>query len=704
MGMVRAALVALVFCGSIARAADPAEGRIGVRYLLEPEGMVIIAVNPEMAAAAAGLVPGDRIIAIDGESIEGSPAGVGARVRGEVGTDLKLTVRGPLGAPEREVVLTRGKRGPRKKRARMHKVMAHFQASLRTGKGPAVAAEATQTLIDAGFLGREPAAAIGTALNKAARRHPKTARAALPVLAKVAGEDAGIHQRLGEAYHYLGEYKLALYHLSESVRLRGPDIQGADFRGNVDARFKAKEMLIQAAWEEGDKDRARALAAALVRTRDNPEMLDHLGLEHPAPPTPVRAHLPPIASFQTELLDGAQWKLEDHRGRAVLLAFWASWCGPCKKEMPELGKLWSDRKGKPFDVLAVSVDKVKDHAKVVRAADKWGMRFPVSHDPDLGRRLGVVGLPAVRLIGPDGSDRYAAKGYSPAAVDSLAHQVDEILEQIAGSDQHGAGQVIGQLWSRLPATVSQFTSVPGARSVAASPEGAVVGVRASSPMALELVDGKLQGSTERDVSTPRRATAGRVGWLDGPVGASPGGWWVLGEGEQGPWFTTLTSPLQDMTVSGAHLWVAMEDGLVALDAAGKLVAGFEGKMRSLSPDGAGGVWAVDGKNRYRFGLQGQQQSSLAKQSWSVAADGRWGGPRVIQVVQGRFGPEGESRTVAVRQDGAVIGLDGAGDPALTFSLRKAPVIAVVDVDGDLRDEVLVVIRGQGVATLKLELP
>jgi len=696
--------MALVFCGSIARAAEPAEGRIGVRYLLEPEGMVIIGVNPKMAAQAAGLVPGDMIIAIDGESIEGTPAGVGARVRGQVGTDLTVTVRGPLGAPEREVVLTRGKRGPKKQRVRMHKVMAHFQASLKTGKGASVAAEATQTLIEAGFLGQEPAVAIGTALNKAARRHPKTARAALPVLAKVAGEDAGIHQRLGEAYHHLGEHKQALYHLSESVRLRGADIRGADFSGNVDARFKAKELLIQAAWAEGDKDRAKALATALVRTRDNPPMLDELGLAHPAPTRAVRAHLPPIAPFQTELLDGTQWKLEDHRGRAVLLAFWASWCGPCKKEMPELGKLWSKRKGQPFDVLAVSVDKAKDHAKVVQAADKWGMRFPVSHDPNLGRRLGVVGLPAVRLIGPDGSDRYAAKGYSPAAVDSLAHQVDEVLGQISASDQRGEGQVIGQLWSRLPAAVTQFTSVPGARSVAASPEGAVVGVRASRPMALELVDGKLQGSTERDVSTRRRATAGRVGWLDGPVAAGPGGWWVLGEGEQESWFTTLPSPLQDMIISGAHVWVAMEDGLVVLDAAGKRVASFEGQMRSLSPDGAGGVWAVDGKTRYRFDLQGMQQSSPAAQSWSIAADGRWGGARVIQLVQGRFGPEGEPRTVAVRQDGAVIGLDGAGDPALTLSLRKAPVIAVVDVDGDLRDEVLVVIRGQGVATLKLELP
>jgi len=704
MGMLAAALMVLGLSGHAASAAGVGEGQIGVRYLMVPEGMVLTRIHPQMGAAAAGLVAGDLVVSIDGQSIQENPDAVGRRVRGAVDTKVKLKVRGPLGAPEREVAVTRSARVPTPRSARMDRVLVHFRASLNMGKGPEVVEEATESLIAASFLGKDPAEAIGSALNKAASRHPRTARAALPVLARVAGEDAGIHQRLGEAYLLLGDAKQALYHLQSAERFRGPDIQGADFKGNIDARYKAKEMLIEAVWKSGDKARAHTLASALALTRQNPRLLANLKLTHPDPPTPVRAHLPPLPPIGTTLLDGTPWKLQDHRGRAVLMAFWASWCGPCKREMPEIKKLWAERDDLPFDVLAVSVDKAKDRSKAVRAAKQWGMTFPVAHDPGLGQRLGVQGLPAVRLIGPSGADRYLAKGYSPTGIATLSQQVDAVLAEIAQGDQQGQGQVVGQLWSRGPASVSGFIGVPGARSIAGRPGGAVVGVRGSLPVDLVVTEGKLMGSVERDVSASRRGLSTRVGWLDGVVAAKAGGWWIWREDEGGTWLTTLTSPLQDMAVSGQHIWVAMEDGLAVLDRSGKAVARFDGQMRDLSADGDGGVWAVDGETRYRFSLEGLKEQGPAPRAWSVSSGGHWGGPRVIQLVQGRFGPEGAQRLVAVRQDGGIIGLDGAGAPALSLSLRKAPVITAADVDGDSRDEVLVVIRGQGVATLKLELP
>jgi hypothetical protein len=372
--------------------------------------------------------------------------------------------------------------------------------------------------------------------------------------------------------------------------------------------------------------------------------------------------------------------------------------------MPELVKMWQDRKDQPFDVLAVSVDRAKDRAKAEKAAKKWGLTFPVAHDPQLGKQLRVKGLPAVRLVGPSGADRYAAKGYSPESVELLAKQVDTVLAEIAAGDSKGQGQVVGKLWSRKPAEITQFVGVPGARSVAAHPGGAVVGLRGGLPMRLSLKDGALSATNERDVTHRRRYLSGRVGWLNGAVAAAPEGWWVWSEGTDAPWLATLTSPLQDMTVSGDHVWVAMTEGVVVLDGTGKKVKSFEGSFRDLSPDGSGGVWAVDGKVRQRFTIDGPQAASPAPGSWSVSSDGRWGAARVIQLLSGRFGPDGATRTVAVRQDGVLIGLDDDGQPALALSLRQAPVVAVVDVDGDARDEVLVVIRGQGVATLKMELP
>jgi thiol-disulfide isomerase/thioredoxin len=699
-------LVALSF-GLPISAAQPSQtatGQIGVRYLLDEQGMVLISVHPQMGAGLAGLVPGDRIVSVDGESIIGSTKGVAKRVRGPVGTQLKLGVRGPLGADEREVVVTRSKRLSKIKPEPMDPTLVRFKASLRTGKGPAIGAEVMQALIDADFLGEEPAVAIGSTLTKAARRHPKTARGALSVLAKVAGQDASIHQRLGEAYQALGEPKLAVQYLSEAERLNGADVRGGGFSGGLDARYRAKQMLIKATWDTGNRVQARKLGAQLAQTRAIPEMLKELGVEDTTERSPVFVNLPPLPPMGTSLLDDTPWMLGDHRGRVVLMAFWASWCGPCKRELPEIDKLWSERKDLPFDVLAVSVDAPKDRAKAERAAKKWGLRFPVAHDPGLGARLGVQGLPAVRLIGPDGSDRYSAKGYSPESLKRLTHHIDQLIEEVKLGDHTGQGQEVGSVWTRGQASVSGFVGVPGVRSVAARPGGAVVGVRGSVPVSLGLVDGRLQGKIERDVTVQRRGLSGRVGWLLGPVAASPGGWWVWHQAGESSWFTTLSSPVQDMVVSGDQVWVAMEEGLAVLDKAGALLRQHPLNLRDISPDGQGGVWGVDGKNRVRIDPAGELSSTAAPDSWSVARDGRWGSARVIQLVSGRFGPQGEIRSVGVRQDGSVVGMDASGQPALSLSLAKPPVIAVQDVDGDSRDEVLVVIRGQGVATLKLELP
>ncbi len=714
MGKAHVALMALLVWSQPALADEPGDGQIGVRYLLAPEGMVLTRVHPKMGAAAAGLKPGDRIVAIDGKPIEGGVRKVGAKVRGEVDSVVKLQVHGPLGGPVREVPVTRSLRVPRRPSMRMHKVMAHFQASLKTGSSPKAAVAATKALIEAEFLGKSTYEAIGTALNRGAKRHPRVARAALVVLARAAGDDAGIHQRLGEAYFILQDFELASFHLGRSAQLWGADIQGEGFKGegfkgegfkgNVDARFRSQEMWIKALWSSGAKDKAIAIVPTLARTRHMPALLAQLELPDPVQRSPIHAHLPPIKPFETTLIDGTKWRLEEQRGKAVLLAYWASWCSPCKREMPELVAMWEKRKDQPFSLLAVSVDKPADGAKAARAAKQWGMSFPVAHDPELGQRMRVSGLPAVRLLGPLGSDRYAAKGYSPRGVEALSRRVDAVLKEIKAGDNQGKGQVIGQIWTRGSASMNGFLAIPGTRSVAPRPGGVVVGVRGADPVLLTHGKAGLTGKTERDVSAGITGVSGRVAWLDGPVASTPGGWWVRKTALEGGWFSTLTSPLQDMVVSGPHVWVAMEDGLVALGSKGEQVARFEANIRSMSADASGGVWAVDGTTLYRYTVDGMVHSGPAQGSWSVAADGRWGGPRVIQVVQGRFGPEGAGRTIAVRQDGTVVGLDAEGVPALSLSLARPPMIAVQDVDGDARDELLVVIGGKGLATVKLELP
>jgi len=109
-------------------------------------------------------------------------------------------------------------------------------------------------------------------------------------------------------------------------------------------------------------------------------------------------------------LDGGKRKLDEYRGKVVLVNFWASWCEPCRAEMPSLERLRRGLGGRPFEVLAVNVG---DSARVARDfADKLGVGFTVLLDRDgrTTRAWGAKVLPASFVIGPDGAIRYSYLG------------------------------------------------------------------------------------------------------------------------------------------------------------------------------------------------------------------------------------------------------------------------------------------------------
>jgi peroxiredoxin len=75
-------------------------------------------------------------------------------------------------------------------------------------------------------------------------------------------------------------------------------------------------------------------------------------------------------------LEGKQVSLKDYRGQVVFINFWATWCEPCKKEFPEMEKLYSEYKAKGLTILAVSID-VGGEKDVKAFAEKMGATFPI---------------------------------------------------------------------------------------------------------------------------------------------------------------------------------------------------------------------------------------------------------------------------------------------------------------------------------------
>jgi thiol-disulfide isomerase/thioredoxin len=108
-------------------------------------------------------------------------------------------------------------------------------------------------------------------------------------------------------------------------------------------------------------------------------------------------------------LQGQRWRTDALKGRAVVINFWASWCQPCKEELPSLQTLHEVSAGQPV-VIAINVREPL--ARATRYVQAAGLSLPVVSDPqgDLARRWGVTVYPTTVLIGADGRARWRVIG------------------------------------------------------------------------------------------------------------------------------------------------------------------------------------------------------------------------------------------------------------------------------------------------------
>ncbi len=142
-------------------------------------------------------------------------------------------------------------------------------------------------------------------------------------------------------------------------------------------------------------------------------------------PTPERAALPDLV-FTTET--GGQRALAEYRGQAVVLNFWATWCGPCVQEMPSLQALARSLAGSGIVVLAVSADRA-GAASVRPFLDAHGITsLPVLLDPDSNgvHALGLSAFPTTLLVDRDGRERGRLEGsanWGSAAAMALVRRV-----------------------------------------------------------------------------------------------------------------------------------------------------------------------------------------------------------------------------------------------------------------------------------------
>ena len=115
-----------------------------------------------------------------------------------------------------------------------------------------------------------------------------------------------------------------------------------------------------------------------------------------------------IKDFELPDINGVPIRLSNYRGHYVLIDFWASWCGPCRSENPNVLAAYNKFKDKGFMVLGISIDDHKDRDKWLTAIEEDGLVWPQLSDHQGNENIskniyGITSIPANILIAPDGT-------------------------------------------------------------------------------------------------------------------------------------------------------------------------------------------------------------------------------------------------------------------------------------------------------------
>ena len=138
----------------------------------------------------------------------------------------------------------------------------------------------------------------------------------------------------------------------------------------------------------------------------------------------------PAPNFTLQSNAGGQVSLASLKGKVVMVNFWATWCVPCRQEMPHLEALYEKYNGLGFELLAVNVEKNN-----AEGARKWlqetPVTFPVLFDPEnqVTKLYKVQTMPSTVIIGRDGTMRFMHNGYKPGYENDYQTQVRALLRE-----------------------------------------------------------------------------------------------------------------------------------------------------------------------------------------------------------------------------------------------------------------------------------
>ena len=135
---------------------------------------------------------------------------------------------------------------------------------------------------------------------------------------------------------------------------------------------------------------------------------------------------PAFPQIQLSDVNGQVYQLHDFLGAVTVLNFWATWCGPCRMELPELQKLYNELGSKGLVVLAIAVDTPKEQIKPF--LNRMGITLPAMLiDKETEAALGVSRIPFSVLLDREGKVVQLYPGYAPAMIEDLRQRAEALI-------------------------------------------------------------------------------------------------------------------------------------------------------------------------------------------------------------------------------------------------------------------------------------
>lgn len=202
-------------------------------------------------------------------------------------------------------------------------------------------------------------------------------------------------------------------------------------------------LSIYVLWSAGDTLTAQTAATATVPASPTPHpptgqppRTPGPTPDPPSPPTPTPGSQPPVGTtvgrtapdFTLQDLDGRSVTLSESRGtHVVLIDFWATWCGPCKKELPHIQEMYTQYKDRGFTVLAINARESANQARGFIADNNFTFPVLLDREGEVLQQYSVRGIPSAFIVDTQGVIQKVQVGYRTGMETELARIIESLL-------------------------------------------------------------------------------------------------------------------------------------------------------------------------------------------------------------------------------------------------------------------------------------